>query len=223
VVDELRQFTNVYILITSRISIVPPVKRKEIPSLPCDAASKIFCSIRGVETASAVTERLLEKLEVHALSITLLATVALQNWWDDDRLAGEWETQRTRILLASRHSKSDPANSLAATIDLSLGPPMFVALGAVMLGRSSKLLRSFHKALTRETPMRVSNGRVRPVYYRHILYPFPDSQDGQFCDDARASTRPLPLQGSPLGPAPPHHQVSVLRPSSSHNDHIYGW
>jgi len=100
VVDELRQFTNVYILITSRMSTIPPVKRRGISSLPRDAASKIFCSICGVETASAVTERLLEKLEVHALalSITLLATVALQNWWDDDVLAREWETQRTGIL-----------------------------------------------------------------------------------------------------------------------------
>ena len=78
--------------------------------------------------ASAVIEGLLEKLEHHAVSIILLATVALQNRWDDDRLVREWEKQRTGIL-ANRHSKGDPANSLATTIDPSLGPPMFVALG----------------------------------------------------------------------------------------------
>ena len=128
VVDELWQFPNVYILITSRISTVPPMKQKEIPSLPRDAASKIFCSIRGVETASAVVEGLLEKLEYHALSVILLATVALQNRWDDDRLAREWEKRRTS-LLTTRHSKGDPANSLATAIDLSLDSPMFVALG----------------------------------------------------------------------------------------------
>ena len=129
VVDELRQFTNIYILITSRISTVPPMEQKEIPSLPRNAASKIFCSIRGVERTSAIVERLLEKLEYHALSITLLATVALQNRWDDDRLAREWEKRRTAIL-ANRHSKGDPANSLATTINLSLDSPMFLTLGA---------------------------------------------------------------------------------------------
>ena len=76
-VDELRQVSNVYILITSRISTVPPVKQKEIASLPRDAASKIFCSIRGVEKTSLVIEDLLKKLEYHALSIILLAIVAL--------------------------------------------------------------------------------------------------------------------------------------------------
>jgi len=128
VIEELRQFPNVYILITSRISTVPPMKQKEIPSLPRDAASKIFCSIRGVETASTIIEGLLKELEYHALSITLLATVALQNRWGDERLAREWEKRRTGIL-ANRHSNGDPANSLATTIDLSLDSPMFTALG----------------------------------------------------------------------------------------------
>jgi len=87
----------------------------------------IFCSIRGVETASLVIEELLKALEYHALSVTL-ATVALQNRWGDDRLAREWGKRRTGIL-ANRHSKDDPANSLATTIDLSLDSPMFTALG----------------------------------------------------------------------------------------------
>jgi len=128
VVDELRQFTTVYILITSRTSTVPPVKLKEIPSLPRDAASKIFRSIRVVETASLVIEELLKELEYHALSVTLLATVSLQNWWGDDKLAREWGKRPTGIL-ANRHSKDDPANSLTTTIDLSLGSTMFTALG----------------------------------------------------------------------------------------------
>ena len=128
VVDELRQFANIYILITSRITTIPPLVRKQIPSLPHDAASEIFCSIRGVDTASAVIEGLLKNLECHALSIILLATVAFQNLWDDDRLVQEWERRRTGIL-ANRHSKGDPANSLATTINLSLDSPMFVALG----------------------------------------------------------------------------------------------
>ena len=127
-IDELTKFANVYILITSRISTVPPVKQKELPSLPRDAASKIFCFIRGSETASAVIEGILQKLEFHALSIVLLTVAALQNRWDDDRLARDWEKRRTGIL-ANRHNRGDPANSLAATINLSLESPMFAALG----------------------------------------------------------------------------------------------
>ena len=78
---------------------------------------------------STVVEGLVERLEYHALSITLLATVALQSRWDDDRLAQEWKKRRTGIL-ANRHSKDNPANSLATTIDLSLNSPMFAALGS---------------------------------------------------------------------------------------------
>ena len=128
VINELIQFPNICTLITSRISTLPPMTQKEVPSLPRDAASKIFCSIRGIQEASAVIRGLLEKLEFHALSITLLANVALQNRWSDDRLAQEWEKRRTGVL-ANRHTKGDPANSLAATINLSLDSPMFVALG----------------------------------------------------------------------------------------------
>ena len=47
VVTELTQFTNLYVLITSRLTTIPPVKQKDVPSLPRDAASKIFCSIHG--------------------------------------------------------------------------------------------------------------------------------------------------------------------------------
>ena len=127
-INELIQFPNICTLITSRISTLPPMTQKEVPSLPRDAASKIFCSIHGIQEASAVIRGLLEKLEFHALSITLLANVALQNRWSDDRLAQEWEKRRTGVL-ANRHTKGDPANSLAATINLSLDSPMFVALG----------------------------------------------------------------------------------------------
>jgi len=128
-IDELTKFTNIYTLITSRVSTIPPVRQKELPSLSHDAASEIFCSIRGIQMASAVIERLLRMLEFHALSIVLLATVALQNRWDDERLAREWEMRRTGILV-NKHSKDDPTNSLATTIDLSLNSPMFVALGS---------------------------------------------------------------------------------------------
>jgi len=124
------------------------VKRKEIPSLPRDAASKIFCSTRSVVIVSAVIEGLLEKLEYHALSIILLGTVAFRNLWDDDRLAREREKRRTGIL-ANRHSKGVPSNSFATTINLSSDSPMFIALSGDARG-VLELIAFFSQAVDKE-------------------------------------------------------------------------
>jgi tetratricopeptide (TPR) repeat protein len=124
VVDELCQFRKVCLCITSRITTVPPrCKRPEIPTLSLEAACDIFYGIYGDGGRSNIINDLLGRLDFHALSITLLATTASYNAWGYDRLAEEWDTQRSQVL-QTHHNKS-----LAATIELSLASPTFHSLG----------------------------------------------------------------------------------------------
>ena len=124
VVDELCQFKTVCLCITSRIRTVPRYcKRPQIPTLSMDAAREIFHGIYGDEEQSGIIDDLLQRLDFHALSITLLATTASDNAWDHGRLVKEWDTHRAQVL------RTDHNESLAATLELSLTSPTFHKLG----------------------------------------------------------------------------------------------
>ena len=124
IIDELCQFKTICLVITSRIMTVPRhCRRPEIPPLSLEAACDIFYRIYGGGRRPNIINDLLQRLDFHALSVTLLATTASHNGWDHDRIAKEWDAQRAQVL------RTDYNESLAATIELSLGSPTFRSLG----------------------------------------------------------------------------------------------
>ena len=123
VVDELSQFKTICLLITSRVATVPSrCKRPEIPTLSMDAASDIFYSIYSDGGRSSTINNLLQRVDFHPLSITILAATVSQNAWDYDRLAEEWDTKQKQTL-----GIYDSEN-LSVAIELSLGSPTFHGL-----------------------------------------------------------------------------------------------
>jgi tetratricopeptide (TPR) repeat protein len=123
-VEELCRVETACLCITSRISTIPPdCETFDIPALPIESAREVFYRIFKSRGRDDSVEGVLRQLDGHPLSITLLATVAYQNKWDNNRLVREWKQRQTGILQTG-HNKS-----LAGTIELSLASPMFKGLG----------------------------------------------------------------------------------------------
>ena len=124
VVEELSKFSNICLVITSRITIIPPnCDTLDIPTLSMEAARDAFYRIYKHGGRSDPVDGILRQLDFHPLSVTLLATIAHQNRWDKNRLAKEWEKRHTSVL------RTEQNESLGATIELSLASPMFKQLG----------------------------------------------------------------------------------------------
>ena len=125
VVEQLGEFGNICLCLTSRISTIPRAfEVVEIPTLSIEASRDAFYRIYKTGGRSDQVDGILKQLDFHPLSITLLATVANRNKWNIYRLGSEWERRRTDLL----HTEHD--NSLATTIELSLDSPTFRDLGS---------------------------------------------------------------------------------------------
>ena len=123
-VEELSQFNNICLVITSRITTIPPnCETLNIQTLSTGAAHDAFYNIYKHGGQSDSVNDILKQLDFHPLSVALLATVAHQNLWDNDRLVREWEKHQTGVL------QTEHKTSLATAIELSLASPMFKELG----------------------------------------------------------------------------------------------
>ena len=157
IVEELTRFDNICLGITSRITTVPPYcQRPTIPTLSIESACDIFYGIYNNGERSDIINDLVRRLDFHALSITLLATVASHSMWDCDRLAKEWETQRTRVL------RTDHNESLATTIELTL---------------ASQTFRKLTPSPSQKSPKSVASSTFRKLIPSMLQKPVPSARE----------------------------------------------
>ena len=132
-IGELGRRPKVCILATSRMDIkIANFFPMEVSTLPVEAAQDVFHSYCRLGRSDEV-EDLLEELDFHPLSITLLACAVNENGWDTPALLDAWDNDQTEILKASgRQSLEDMIESaLRAPTIQKLGPTARQTLEAI--------------------------------------------------------------------------------------------
>jgi tetratricopeptide (TPR) repeat protein len=123
-VEELSEFKNICLAITSRIKTTPPTcESLVIPPISMDAARSTFLRIHNNNEPTNLIDGILTQLDCHPLSVALLATVAHESEWNNDRLVKEWGERQTDVL------RTDHGRNFADTIELSIASPTFKKLG----------------------------------------------------------------------------------------------
>jgi hypothetical protein len=86
-VEELIQLQNIFLAITPRITITTPPDSEplEVPTLSIDAVRMTFRRIYEHDERLHLTDKTIQELDFHPLSVTLLATVARQHEWDNSQ------------------------------------------------------------------------------------------------------------------------------------------
>lgn len=122
-IEEFGRSPKIFLLVTTRMDIkIPDFFYMEVPALPVEAARDAFLS-RSRLGRSAAVDGLLEELEFHPLSITLLASAVNENNWDEPALLKAWDNGKTSIL------KTPGGKSLKEIIESILRAPTIQNLG----------------------------------------------------------------------------------------------
>ncbi|KLO14044.1 TPR-like protein [Schizopora paradoxa] len=134
-IEELGALPSVAIMLTTRSLALPPnlhCKCIPVPPLALGAAREAFNAIYRAAIDTKTLDFLLNELDLHPLSINLLAQAAYQNQWSESDLTDTWKKEKTRVLTTHNFSEGAAGKnqSLAVSINLSLNSPAFQGLGS---------------------------------------------------------------------------------------------
>ncbi|OJA13904.1 hypothetical protein AZE42_07844 [Rhizopogon vesiculosus] len=130
-ITEIANIPGVILILTSRSRRNAPDVAwltKDVPPLDLNSAQAVFFRIYGGASrshAEGEIECLLEALEFHPLSITILANAAQQNSWSPAMLLKRWNDRRSKLLDRGKGK----LQSLSFTMQLSLSSPSIQDLG----------------------------------------------------------------------------------------------